>query len=289
MPSFERLGKLVPKVNPGPVPTLDFEVTINWTGGGPHYSFLVLTFNPSAELCAIPLPVDRISEKRFQQFPPGATVLGQGAYSFRVVLYPHLIAAINAARTGDVKGTIELAFRYLDRWEGNPPRIEITSSAQSVEWIYSRDEWNDFLGNIGYEPGLVIEVPLPALPQWDPVRKHLEDARVAYGRQEPLAVCIACRAAWMAAKPELAAHWQEAKQVIDRGSRQVTSHLPKSERVALTMKDLEDLLGSARYLADASLHLEEHEKPSWAEAVLVYHLTLSLLSFASKAIRAQTP
>jgi len=280
---------LVPAIYPGPVPIVGFNVVINWTGNLPNYTFLVLEFTPSAELCGVPLPVDRIVHKRFAQFPPGATVQGQGEYSFRVILYPHLVAAINAARKGDVKGTIELSFRYLDRWEGNPPRQEISSSAQPLEWEFSRDEWNDFLGKIGYQPGLVVEIPMPALPQWESVRKHLEEARTAYGNQDPLALSSACRAAWMAAKPELEAHWQTTRQIMDRGSKQISTHLPKSDRVSLTMTDLENLMGSARYLTDASSHLEEHEKPSWAEAVLVYQLTLSLLSFASRMTFSKPP
>lgn len=281
MPNFEHPGKLTPKAVRGPIPSLEFKFLVNWTEIPQSQSFVVIAFQPYAELSGVPLPIDLAIESRFSQFASVTGWRAQGEYSFRVLLPQNLIWLINAVRPGDVKGRIEIRFRYLVRWEANPPRREAESNAHTVEWVYSRDDWNALLAELGYEPTLVVELPMPTLPAWDGVRRHLEDASRAYREMDATALTRACRAAWLAAKPEIGRHWQRTKEIIDRSARRDADHLTKSERVDLLSKDLENLLGSSRYLADTAGHPEAHEPPSWREAVLIYQLTLSLLGYVS--------
>lgn len=288
LPNLDALPKPAVVLSKGPVPSLTVSFSIDWTDLQPNLDFYVIDFTPEAELGSVPFPVDQVNEQRFQRFPLPSS-RAQGAYSFRVLLYPQLIGLVNSSRKGDLKGRFTIKFRYLEKWGGSPPREDVSWNSRDADWSYSRDEWNAFLASVGYEPALIVEIPLPPHPAWETVRKHLLQARAAYIAQDALALATACRAAWLAAKPELSGHWQTAKELIDRGTKPDENHLPKSSRVGLVIRDLENLLGSARYLADTAGHAEAHDRPSWEESVLIYQLTLPLIGFAAKLLRSEGP
>lgn len=286
-------GSVTRAAVPGPVPQIEVRFRVEFTAFNEGQAFALPYWHPEVRLVGVPLPVAEVSAPSVQVFTGGAP-RAQCELSFKVLLYPHLLHAIEAARTGDLKGIIQPWFHYVI---GSPlpnnqgVRLDSHANAPTIPFNFSRDEWAAALDQLRYDGAWIVEVSAPSVtaPGWAAVTEHLVAADKALRQNQPQAAAQACRDAWEAASPLLVDRWEDAKSIMQRGSKAPGKYTTKAERVATVYDDVSLLLNDARFLADTAKHAASHTV-SDDDALLIYRLSLSLIAYLSRQSKlAESP
>ncbi|MGH9919668.1 MAG: hypothetical protein ACRD6W_12495 [Nitrososphaerales archaeon] len=273
----------------GIVPQLEVKFRVEFDAFSKGTTFATPYWVPDVTLAGVPVPVGSVSDANtnfFNSDPPRA----QGEFSFRLLLYPHILALVSAARTGDVAGTINARFHYVilsqgaeSRW--NPQDMH---NGWPIPLNFSRDEWNKLLDDLGYEGAWTVEIVRPAVVGWDDVESKLREAEKDVRDHQPQKAAVSCRDAWELAKPMLQDRWESVKDIINRGSKSPGSYTTKADRVASIFNDVDLLFNDIRYLADVGAHGGIH-KVTDEDALLIYRLSHSILAYLSRQSRAVAP
>jgi hypothetical protein len=270
-------------VAPGVVPRLVVKCAMQVDEFPRSTTLAVTGFNPVVELAGVPIPVVAPSSS-FMYYDTGTSgKKGSGNCEFALAMYPHITRYIEAARRGDVRGMASLWFdRIMIMNPPNaPPTVVDARQAPQIALDFSRDRWAGILQELGYDGSWVTEVQPPTGPGWPEVEEHLQRAAVELRAGQAQAAARACRDAWAAANPRLEGRWESVDDLMKRHSKKLGKFPPLSARVATTYDDVSHLLNDARFLADTSAHGEAHVLGD-EEALLIYRLTHSLLSYLSR-------
>jgi hypothetical protein len=270
------------KAIPGPMSQIEVKFRAKFTGVDPQRGIAIPFWNPEVKLAGIPLPVTGVSSL-------DTTGVGGDWFSpelsFRILLPADLIRLVDAARTGDLAGSIEVWFHYVEGQQvpGGGVVVKGYGNAPTIPFDFSRDGWAKLLGELGWDASWVVEIPSPTIgdPAWEPVVKHLEVARKQLRDFNAPAAAQSCRDAWQAASPLLVGRWEEVRATMLRGSKNPAPYTSKAERVASVYDDVSNLLNDARFLADTSKHGEAHVVTG-EDALLIYRMTHSLIGYLAR-------
>jgi hypothetical protein len=210
----------------------------------------------------------------------------QGQFSFRILLYPTLLAAIETIRTGDLEGvaTIWFHFVYTSQGAGGVWNLLDQRNAFPIQLNYSRDEWCKLLEDVGYSGAWVVEVPRPRVVGWEEIEAKLQEAERELRNHQPQRAALACRGAWELAKPILGAKWERVRDIINRGSKAPGEYTLKADRVVSIYNDVDLIWNDVRYLADIAAHSAKHSICD-DDALLIYRMSHVLLAYLSQSIR----
>jgi hypothetical protein len=273
----------------GIVPQLEVKFRVEFDAFSKGTTFATPYWVPDVTLAGVPVPVGSVSDASpnfFNSDPPRA----QGEFSFRLLLYPHILALVTAARTGDVAGTINARFHYVILSQGAESRWNPQDmyNGWPIPLNFSRDEWNKLLEDLGYEGAWTVEIVRPGVVGWEEVETKLREAEKEVRDHQPQKAAVSCRDAWELAKPILQDRWEPVKDIINRGSKSPGSYTTKADRVASIFNDVDLLFNDIRYLADVGAHGGIH-KVTDEDALLIYRLSHSMLAYLSRQSRATTP
>ena len=256
----------------GTVPQLEVKFRVEFDAFPKGTTFAIPCWVPDVTLAGVPIPVGNVSDAYpmfFDVDPPRA----QGDFSFCLLLYPHILTLVNAARSGDVTGSIDVRFHYVILSQGpegnwNP---HDSHNGRPVPLNFSRDEWNKLLEDLGFEGAWTVEIARPALMGWDEVEAKLRQAEKEVRDCQPQKAVLSCREAWGLVKPQLAERWEQVRDIINRGSKSPGDYTPKANRVVTIFNDVDLLFNDIHYLADMGAHGEVHRITD-EDALLVYRL-----------------
>lgn len=277
---------------PGVIPQIEVKFTIEFTENKGKNTWALPYWRPEAQLEGVPLPIGHVSYPNIQFFD--GSDKAQGEFTVRILLYPHIVHAIQAVRRGDMTGSVQAWFHYLliqADINGTVQGVRTQTNAPSIPLNFSRDQWSELLRTVGYDGAWVVEITAPTFsaPGWEKVVEKLTEARNELGGGHPQTAAQACRDAWDAASPFLTDRWEEAKSIMQRGSTKPARYTTKADRVATVYDDLSNLLNDARFLADTAKHGADHQV-SDDDALLIYRLTHSMLAYFSRqSMLAATP
>lgn len=272
----------------GIVPQLEVKFRVEFDAFQKGTTFATPYWVPDVVIAGVPVPVGNISDANpnfFDGDPPRA----QGEFSFRILLYPHILTLINAARTGDVAGTVNARFHYILLSQGKESRWNPQDSYNGwpIPLNFSRDEWNRLLEDLGYDGAWTVEIVRPTLLGWEEVENKLREADKEVRDHQPQKAAVSCRDAWELAKPILASRWEPVKDIINRGSKAPGQYTAKADRVVSVFNDADLLFNDIRYLTDVGAHGGVH-KVTDEDALLIYRLSHSMLAYLSRQSREAT-
>ncbi len=282
MPNFTiQEGGLSFKTIPGVVPQIEVGFTVDFTAFFKKNGLAISRWTPEVQLSGVPVPVASVSEPTLR-FNEGTPAFAQSEFSFRVLLYPHILETINSVRPGDVKGAIQVSMYYLETAQSADSWGLVGQwNAREVAMNYSRDEWNALLDKLGYAGGWTVEVVRPTITGWDTVEAKLKEAEREIRDHQAQRAAASCREAWNAARPLIKGKWESARDIINRGSKSPGEYTPKADRVASIYNDADLLFNDVHYLSDIGAHGEVHSI-SDDDALLIYRLSHTMLAYLSR-------
>ena len=192
-------------------------------------------------------------------------------YGCSVYLDRMTLQAIEKTRANDVNGSVTVSVILIHVGSGT-----IVRGQTSLPLKFSQTEWTRLLSQLGWKTSWIIEMERPAIEGWGDVQDHLSKAEERLVAHDADGVMMHCRAAWAAADPLLDVMWSTVTQVIDRGSKDEPSEPAKSQRIL-------NLKKAALKFTHTGPHSEFYTS-SMDDAILVYRLAVSILSYLSRAV-----
>ena len=273
----------------GSVPQVEVKFRVDFDSFPKGSTFAIPYWSAEVQLAGVPVPTGSLSMPNpmfFDADPPRA----QGEFSFRMFLYPYIIEAINSARPGDVPGSAQVWFHYVESYQAGDGRWHVRglANAPAISLDYSRDEWNTLLDDVGYEGAWIVEVVRPTTSGWEEVEGKLREADKELRNMQAQRAATASREAWELAKPFIQQKWEPVQDIINRGSKSPGKYTTKADRVASIYNDIDLLFNDVRYLADIGAHGGVHSM-SDEDATLIYRLSHSILAYLSRRMREVQP
>ncbi len=269
----------------GLVPQVEVKFRVDFDSFAKGSTFAIPYWSADAQLAGVPVPTGSLSMPNpmfFDAEPPRA----QGEFSFRMLLYPYIIEAVNSARQGDVSGSAQVWFHYVESYQAGDGKwyVRGLANAPTILLGYSRDEWNRLLDDVGYEGAWTVEVVRPTAAKWEEVEGKLREAEKELRDLQAQRAATVCREAWELAKPFIQSKWESVQDIINRGSKSPGKYTTKADRIASVYNDVDLLFNDIRYLADIGAHGGVHSVTD-EDALLIYRLTHSMLGYLSRRMQ----
>jgi len=257
------------KAEKGVVPYLNFEIHISSDRSErkPHNQLLIATVKLTLQGNSIASSEPLILCKNFDS---------QIALRANIPMPRDLIDAIEATRVDDLPlgAAIEMFCSYGSE-DGTTHQFSQYNLYHDLK--YSQKEWTGMLKEMGYSEAWIFEIARPTLEGMDVVVEHLQKAADNLATRDYEGCMANTRSAWNAVKPLLDSKWDEIKALIDEDSPGESNRDPKSTRIKATRDKIHSI-------ANVGVHREAYKiQPD--DAILCYHLTVSMISYLSKLLK----
>jgi len=146
------------------------------------------------------------------------------------------------------------------------------------EYNISQKKWSDILYQMGYFESWVMEIARPRIEGMDEVVKHLQKAADLLAIKDYENCMASSRIAWDCFKPLFDSKWEHIQKQIDEGSPGQSNHDTKSIRI-------KDILNKIHYFSNVGIH-REYYRVYPEDAILCYQLTVSMMAYLSRWLRA---
>ena len=184
-----------------------------------------------------------------------------------------IIEAIESVRVDDIEFSLSLDLLYS--YKDQSSNTFAINNKQTVKQIqYSQRKWLNILREMNYSESWLIEVQRPNIEGMDTVVEHLRKAADCISTRDYDNCMASTRIAWDSFKPLLESKWESIARLIDEGSLGQEGRESKSKRVR-------NLKNKVHKFSHVGIHREAY-KVFPEDALLSYHLTVSMISYLSK-------
>ena len=208
---------------------------------------------------------------------------------FEFNLNPYLIQRIQEKRNDkeDIPFSLTFFFKYFDASKTTTTIHDMIVERKDFTNEISSNKWVSYLKTWGFGDHLLVEVPLPPIPnvvEFEKVKTHIEKARDCYFKGNDEGTITACRKIWESLRKNGIIVDQAKKNMLSSLAHLVDGHTSKSDTDLKSYK-----INQLHFELYNLCHVAPHDGyvVTREDADLVYSTTMQLLRYYGRILEKE--